>query len=386
MSVTAAPGFVASGIHCGVKRRRPDLALIASADGAPVSAAAVFTTNRFCAAPVQASRARLAASGGKVAAVIVNSGNANAGTGEPGMRNAEAMIAATAAALGCDPAHVLVCSTGLIGKPLPMDAILGGIPRLAKERSADGGEKAAKGILTTDSKPKQAVIEGAGFTVGGMAKGCGMLSPNMATMLAFLTTDADADPETLKDVLAGAVADTFNALSVDGATSTNDTVILLASGKAGRADRAALAAAVRAVCEDLALQMARDAEGMTKVVRVKVSGAASDGEARHAARRIAENQLVKCSWHGGDPYWGRILAEAGAAGVDFQPERSVLSYGGIVVARGGVEADHDQDAARAYMGRDEIEVCLDLGVGSGLGHIVTVDLGPGYIRENSATS
>src|SRR5690348_15553060 len=172
MSVTAAAGFVASGIHCGVKRRRPDLALIASEDGRAMNAAAVFTTTKFCAPPVQASRARITASGGKVSAVLVNSGNANAGTGEAGMKDAEAMISACAAELHVDPAQVLVCSTGLIGKPLPMDLILGGIPRLVKERSAEHGEKAARGILTTDSKPKQAVVKAAGFTVGGMAKGC----------------------------------------------------------------------------------------------------------------------------------------------------------------------------------------------------------------------
>ncbi|MGZ8363312.1 MAG: bifunctional glutamate N-acetyltransferase/amino-acid acetyltransferase ArgJ [Caulobacteraceae bacterium] len=386
MSVTAAPGFVASGLHCGVKRSRPDLALIATEDGKPVNAAAVFTTNKFCAPSVSISRTNIAATHGKVSAVIVNSGNANAGNGPKGFDDANAMIAATAAEIGCPPEQVLICQTGLIGHDLPIRKILHAIPQLAAERSVDGGKMAARGILTTDSKPKRVIVEGDGFVVGGMGKGCGMLSPNMATMLGFLTTDAEASPELLHEVLSEAVADTFNALTVDGATSTNDTVILMASGKAGPVDRAKLAAAVREACQNLCLQMARDAEGATKLVTVTVTGASSIDEARTCARRICNNQLVKCSWHGGDPYWGRILSAAGSAGVEIDVAKAAVSYGGVVVSVGGMDADHDHKAVKAHMKQADIDVAIDLGVGEASARMFTVDLGPEYIRENSGTS
>lgn len=384
MSVTAAEGFVAAGAHCGVKRLRPDLALIATDDGKPVACAAVFTTNRFAAASVLTSRARIQANGGHAAVVVVNSGNANAGTGARGRADAETMCDAAARAVGAQPNEALVCSTGVIGRFLPMERILDGIADLAPTLSKAGADEAARAILTTDLKPKQVVVEADGFTLGGMAKGSGMLSPNMATMLCFLTTDAEASPEMLREILADVVRDTFNALSLDGANSTNDTVMLLASGRRGPADRHALAAAVRAACEDLTLQLARDAEGRTKVVRVDVSGAASDAEARLAARAIAENQLVKCSWRGGNPLWGRILAEAGSCGVSFEPERASVAFGGIRVAEAGMETPHDAHAVRTHMGEEEIEVSVDLGLGTGRGRMVTVDLGPEYIAENSS--
>lgn len=384
MSVTAAQGFVAAGAHCGVKRLRPDLALIATDDGRPVPCAAVFTTNRFAAASVQTSRARLAASGGQASVVVVNSGNANAGTGAQGLQDAVTMAEAAARAVGAEAGHGLVCSTGVIGRLLPMDRILTGIETLAPALSVEGADDAARAILTTDLKPKQVIVEADGFTLGGMAKGSGMLAPNMATMLCFLTTDAEASPELLREILAEVVDDTFNALSLDGANSTNDTVMLLASGRRGPAGRPELAAAVRRACEDLTLQMARDAEGRTKVVKVEVTGAASDAEARLAARAIAENQLVKCSWRGESPLWGRILAEAGACGVAFEPARAAVSFGGVCVAEHGVETPHDDHAVRAHMAEEEIEVVIDLGLGSGRGRMVTVDLGPEYIAENSS--
>src|SRR5687767_33334 len=234
MSVTAAQGFVAAGCHAGVKRRRYDMALVATEDRRPVPAAAVFTQNRFVAPPVVASRGRLAANGGRAAAIIVNSGNANAGTGAPGLADAEAMCAAAGEALGVAGGDVLVCSTGIIGTPLPIEKILDATPRLARKLSAEGGADAARGILTTDSRPKEALVRGSTFTLGGMAKGCGMLAPNMATMLAFLTTDADLSQAELQAMLGNAVDRSFNTLNVDGATSTNDTVMLLASGRRGR--------------------------------------------------------------------------------------------------------------------------------------------------------
>ena len=311
------------------------MALIATEDLHPVPCAAVFTQNKFAAPPVELDRATLAANGGKAAAVVVNSGNANAGTGVTGYKNAQLMAAAAGEALQVANSHVLVCSTGIIGTPLPMEAILGATPRLAKKLSVDGDEDAAWGILTTDHKPKQIVIRGSTFTLGGMAKGCGMIAPNMATMLAFLTTDADVPQALMHKVLRNASDATFNTLNVDGATSTNDTAMLLASGKRGRADPDEFANAVLAACESLTMQMARDAEGMTRIARLTVTGAANDNEAKIAAKTIVENNLVKCSWYGGDPYWGRLMAAAGSAGVALDVGKSRVAYGGIVVAKAG---------------------------------------------------
>ncbi|MDQ3140357.1 MAG: bifunctional glutamate N-acetyltransferase/amino-acid acetyltransferase ArgJ, partial [Pseudomonadota bacterium] len=359
---------------------------VASADGRPVTAAAVFTQNKFVAPPVVASRTRLAANGGRAAAIVINSGNANAGTGAPGMADAEAMCAATAAAIGCDTGDVLVCSTGIIGTPLPIDKILAATPKLAKKRSVDGARQAAMGILTTDSVPKEAVVYGSNFTVGGMAKGCGMLAPNMATMLAFLTTDADIGQTEMQAVLKQAVDRSFNTLNVDGATSTNDTVILLSSAKRGKPDAQEFADAVHKVCEALTLLMARDAEGMTRLVRLRVTGAASDGEARAAAKAISENNLVKCSWHGGDPYWGRLLAAAGSAGVAFDPDLATVAYGGVKVSRACAALAHDEAAVAAHMEHDEIDIEVAFNLGAGAAQVIGVDLGPGYIRENSRTS
>jgi len=386
MSVTAAEGFVAAGCHAGVKRRRFDMALLATADGKPATAAAVFTQNKFFAPPVAASRERLAANGGRAAAVIVNSGNANAGTGAAGRADSEAMCEAAAQALGLDSADVLVCSTGIIGTPLPMDRILAATPKLARKLSVDGAHDAARGILTTDHVAKEALVRGSTFTLGGMAKGCGMIAPNMATMLAFLTTDADVPGDDLQRILRDAADRTFNTLNVDGATSTNDTVFLLASGRRGRPDLGEFGDAVHRACEDLTFQMARDAEGMTRMVALRVTGAESDTEARIAAKNIAENNLVKCSWYGGDPYWGRLLAAAGSSGIAFEAERTEVSYGGIVVSRAGTNAEHDHEAVRAHMKNERIEIEVALGLGSGSAQVIGIDLGPGYIKENAKTS
>ncbi len=386
MSITAAEGFVAAGLHAGIKPNLRDMALVATEDRRPVPTAAVFTTNKFRAPPVDACIERLRMSSGMASGVVVNSGNANAGTGAKGRADAEAMCDAAAGALGCDSNDMLVCSTGLIGYRLPMRRILGTIPALRKSLSRNGGRDAAKGILTTDTRPKEAVVSGEGFTVGGMAKGCGMLAPNMATMLAFLTTDADLSPAELQPILARATDATFNCLITDGATSTNDTVMLFASGRRTRPDLEAFEDAVRQCCEELMLQMARDAEGMTKLVVVRVSGAASDAEARKVARSIGNNQLIKCSWYGADAYWGRLLAEAGSCGAEFETPTSAVSYGGIKVAEAGVEFAHDSDAVKSHMRGHEIDIQVELGLGSGSGRAVSVDLGPGYIKENAQTS
>jgi glutamate N-acetyltransferase / amino-acid N-acetyltransferase len=386
MSVTAAEGFCAAGCHAGIKRRKFDMALLATEDRRPVPCVAVFTQNKFAAPPVELGRATLQANGGRASAVLINSGNANAGTGKPGYKDAQLMAAATGEALHVANSDVLVCSTGIIGTPLPMEPILAATPRLAKKLSVDGARDAARGILTTDHQPKEVVIRGSNFTLGGMAKGCGMIAPNMATMLAFLTTDADVSRVTMQKALKAASDATFNTLNVDGATSTNDTAMLLASGKRGKADPDEFANAVLAACQDLTMQMARDAEGMTRIAHLTVTGAHTNDEARIAAKNIVENNLVKCSWYGGDPYWGRLMAAAGSAGVDMNVAKSRVAYGGITVARAGVGIEHDGDALVEHMLGDEVEIEVHLGAGHGAARMIGIDLGPGYIKENSKTS
>ena len=385
MSVTAPDGFVAAGLHCGVKDTgAPDLALVATADRKPVPAAAVFTSNLATAAPVQVSRRHLEASGGQAVAVVLNSGNANAATGEAGRSDAERMCELVAQHLGCAPEHVLVCSTGLIGIPLPMPAIESGIPGLVAALSPDGGVDAAEAIRTTDTVRKEVVVRDTAVTVGGMAKGAAMLAPNMATMLAVLTTDGGAEPGDLRTDLQRSVRETFNTLSVDGCTSTNDTVIVLASGRAGSASD--LTHSLTQACDSLARQMAADAEGATKTVRVLVTGARSDDEARQAARKVAESQLVKCSLYGVDPYWGRIVSELGSAGVAFDPDLVQVTYGDVVVCAKGVAADHDADAVLAHLQARDVDIVCDLGLGQGTGSILTNDLTHAYIDENMRTS
>ncbi len=390
MSVTAAQGFSANGVACGIKESGDlDLSLVATSDGAPVAAAAVFTQNKMTAAPVVTTNAHLTLTEGWASAVVLNSGCANAATGARGLDDAEQMTELVAAHLGCSAREVLVCSTGLIGHRLPMDAIAAGVGPLAEGRRADpsGAIAAAEAILTTDTHRKEAVARGADFVVGAMAKGAAMLAPNMATMLAVLTTDAALDPATLTAVLRAGVANSFNVMSTDSATSTNDTVILLASGAAGPPeDRDGFAAAVAEVCLDLATQMVGDAEGHTKVVRVRVTGALSDDEAAAGARKVAQSQLVKCSWYGKDPYWGRVASELGSAGIAFDPQQLTIRYGDLVVAEGGVAVEVDEAALSAYMDQPWIEVTAHLGLADGRAHILTNDLTHAYIDENMGTS
>jgi glutamate N-acetyltransferase/amino-acid N-acetyltransferase len=359
----------------------------------------VFTTNLVAAAPVQLSRRHLAAEA-RAAAVVLNSGNANAATGEPGLLVAEGTAALAAEALGCDRNRILVCSTGLIGIPMAIGPFTTGVPAAAAALAAtpEAGRSAAEAIMTTDTVAKEAVstfeVGGAAITVGGMAKGAAMLSPAMATMLAVITTDAAVEPRALRLALTRAVDASFNLMTTDGSRSTNDTVLVLAGGAAGNApitagtaDAHGLADALTAVCASLSDQMAADAEGATKFVRLTVKGARSNAEARRAARAVAQSQLVKCSLFGGDPYWGRILSELGASGSFLDPDLVDISYNGITVCVGGVAAaGFDGEALAKSMQQKEIEVVADLRLGNGEATVTTVDLTPGYIDENMRTS
>ena len=389
MSITTPEGFVAAGLAAGIKASGAlDLALVATADGRPVPTAATFTSNLACAAPVQVSRAHMGTNGGRAAGVLVSSGNANAATGDRGRADAAAMCHLAAEGLGVRVDEVIVCSTGLIGIPLPMDPIEAGIPRLVAARAGGdaAGADAALGILTTDSGRKEVLVAHPTFSVAGMAKGAGMLAPNMATMLAFLTTDAAVEPGPLADLLRAAVADSFNSMSVDGCTSTNDTVVLMASGKAGPCDPNVVATAVTEACADLATQMAADAEGASRIFQVQVVGARSDGEAHRAARKVADSLLVKCSINGADPYWGRVASELGSAGVDFDMDRLSIAYGGTTVCRGGVEVPYDRGAVADHMAGSLVSIECGLGLADGNGVVMGVELGYGYIDENRTTS
>ncbi len=389
MSITTPAGFVAAGLAAGIKVSGAlDLALVATDDGVAVPTAATFTSNRAAAAPVQVSREHLAASGGLAAAVVVSSGNANAATGDRGRADARRMCELTADGLGVPARQVLVCSTGLIGIPLPEQPITDGVPALVAARSGSprSAEDAAAAILTTDSGPKEVFLGGSAFSVAGMAKGAGMLAPDMATMLAFLTTDAAVEPAALADLLRIAVRDSFNSMTVDGCTSTNDTVVLMASGRAGPADPNVVVDVVTEACSGLAEQMAADAEGASTIVHIRVTGARSDAEAHRAARKVADSLLVKCSLNGRDPYWGRVASDLGSAGVDFDMDRLAIAYGGVTVCRHGVAADHDAGEVARHLAGPMVDIHCDLGLGDGDAVVMGVDLGHGYIDENRTTS
>ena len=389
MSITTPKGFVASGLASGIKASGAlDLVLLATDDGAAVPSAATFTTNLAAAPPVRVSRHHIAETGGRASGVVVSSGNANAATGARGRADAEAMCSLVAGALDVPDQQILVCSTGLIGIPLPMEPIERGIPALVAARSGayEQAVDAATGILTTDSGRKEELVEHPTFTVAGMAKGAGMLAPNMATMLAFLTTDAAIEPGPLADLLRIAVRDSFNSMTVDGCTSTNDTVILMASGRAGTADPNVVVEAVTEVCAGLAGQMVADAEGASKIVHVRVTGARSDGEAHQGARKVADSLLVKCSLNGEDAYWGRVASDLGSAGIEFDMDKLTIAYGGVTVCRDGIAADHDEGAVAEHMAGSMIDIHCQLGLADGNGVVMGVDLGYGYIDENRTTS
>lgn len=381
MTVTAARGFLASAVTAGItERARLDLTIVLAQDG-PVPAAGVFTRNAAAAAPVVLSRARV--SRGSARAVILNSGCANAGTGPAGMADAELITRNAADLLDADRDTVLMCSTGPIGPRLPADRIIRSLPRLLTEASADGGELAAQAILTTDSRPKMAVVEGDGFVVGGMAKGAGMLRPDLATMLCLLTTDAACHPATLGRLLSEAVQPTFNSLNVDGCESTNDSVLLLASGHGAQPADDDLGSAVESACRQLARDIATDAEGASRVVTLRISGASDDVTARLYGRNVADSGLVRASFYGGDPNWGRILAALGTSQVD--PAAVSIAYEGFAVAEAGTGLPFDdQELSKLLIGDFVVDIVV--GAGRGKAEIVTTDLTPDYVRFNGERS
>ncbi len=389
MTVLAARGFVACGVAAGIKSAGElDLALVATDDSRPVPVGATFTSNLLAAAPVQACRAHLLRGDGLSAGVVLNSGCANAATGDEGRKAADLTCELAARALDVRPEHILVCSTGTIGTRLDIEIIEAALPSLVEQRgsSSEHAKAAARAILTTDTRTKEVLVEAEGFVVGGMAKGAAMLSPNMATMLAVLTTDASSSHPDLQTALGQAVSGSFNEMTVDGCTSTNDTVIVMASGHGGKASTAALTEALAAACDDLAAQMVADAEGGTKVVRVHVCGAVDDDSARRAARRVAESQLVKSSWYGEDANWGRVVSELGSAGTPFDPYRVSVAYGAVTVCRGGVAADHDEQVLRKTLASTHYEITCDLGLGAASASILSADLTPAYVELNMGRS
>jgi glutamate N-acetyltransferase/amino-acid N-acetyltransferase len=382
-------GFRSSGIHCGVKRERPDLALLVS--DVPASAAGVFTTNKVQAAPVRYTRRAVAA--GRAQAIVVNSGNANACTGEAGLEDAAEMARLTGGALGLDAALVLVASTGVIGVPLPMEALRRGIPRAAAALEPDG-TAAAEAIRTTDKFPKTAAVRleigGVEVTIGGMAKGAGMIHPNLATTLCFLTTDAALPPAVLRGALQRAVAESFNSITVDGDTSTNDTVLLLANGRAGGTPItngeafSRFTAGLTLVASELAKMVVSDGEGATKLVEIRVDGALSDAEAHQAAMTVANSLLVKTALHGGEPNWGRILAALGRSGVEMAEETTDVFFGDLAIVRGGLGVPGVWDAAAAALEGKEVTIGIRLGVGTGAARAWTSDLSEEYVRINGS--
>ncbi len=387
--ITAPTGFEAAGVACGIKTSGLDLALVVSS---PARAAGIFTTNLAVAAPVLVTREHLERAGGTARAVVINSGCANACTGEQGLADARAMAADTAGYVGCPPEQVLVSSTGVIGVPLESHKIRQGIRIAYEALSAEGRAAAAEAIMTTDPWPKDAAVRAEGsagtFHVGGMAKGAGMIEPNLATMLGFLTTDAVIAPARLRRAL-GEVADTtFNAITVDGESSTNDMVLVLANGRAETTiddtSYPIFVDALHAVCHQLALAIVKGGEGASKLVSIRVVGAHTSDEAKRAARAIANSPLVKTAVHGEDPNWGRIVAVAGRAGVRFELSRAQVRIGNVELFRDEqIFADREPAAAK-HMRTGEVTLEIDLGTGGpGTGTVWTCDFSAEYVHINA---
>lgn len=383
--VTVPQGFRAASVKAGIKPSgKTDLALVVN-DGPEFSAAGVFTRNRVVAAPVKVSREALA--DGQLRAVLYNAGNANACNGALGLRDAQQMQTELAQLLNFDPNHVAVCSTGLIGEPMPMDNVSAGIDKLPDVLgdTPDHGEGAARAIMTTDTTVKQTLVNGDGWSLGGMGKGVGMMAPSLATMLVCLTTDLSATPEQLAIALQKATALTFDTLDVDGSTSTNDTVVLMANGASGEtATQEALNDAVLAACADLADQLQADAEGVTKRVKITVEGTTNDAQALNAARTLGRDNLFKCAMFGSDPNWGRVLAAVGMADADMDPDNISVYFNNHAVCKAttGTPAAREVDLTGA-----DIDVRVDLGTGGpGSAFVRTTDLSHDYVEINSAYS
>jgi len=388
--VTAPAGFRSAALHCGIKAApgRLDLAVIAA--DAPASAAALFTTNLAQAAPVLVSRQHIQGTSGMARAIVVNSGCANACTGTAGMNDAKTMAAETAAGIGCRPEEVLVASTGVIGVALPIDKVVTGIRTATAGLARGKGGETAKAIMTTDPFPKEHAVtvqtaKGT-FTIGGTAKGSGMIEPNMATMLGFLTTDADVSPALLQKALRESAIDTFNAITVDGECSTNDTLFALASGASGvRIDEATYPALLQGMLEvsrELAIGIVRGGEGATKLIAVTVRDARTRDDARQVARTIANSPLVKTAVHGADPNWGRIVAAAGRAGVTFDVGRATVHVGGILLFENGLPHDEAAPQAAEYLKGDTIDIEVSLGGGQQSATIWGCDLSAEYVKIN----
>jgi glutamate N-acetyltransferase/amino-acid N-acetyltransferase len=390
--VTAAGGFRAAAVFVGIKaanKSRDDMALVASE--VPAVGAGVFTTNRVKAAPVRVSRAHLRSP--HSCAVLLNSGNANACTGPCGIAAAKALAARLAEVLHCGVRRVMVCSTGRIGVPLPLEKMADKLPELAARLSTSGGAAAAKAIMTSDTYAKEYAVEvklpGGSFRVGGMAKGAGMIDPNMATMLCVVTTDAKLSKGTLQNALHHAVERSFNRITIDGDMSTNDTVLALANGASGGAsikngspEHALFTEALKEVCTRLAFMIVRDGEGVSKFVTVQVRGASSLQAARKVAEAVANSTLVKCAWAGNDPNWGRILDAAGYCGVQIREELVDIYYDGVAAVRGGTAAPTPKDKLVKAVSGDKFTVTIDLHQGKAFYTVYTTDLTEKYVELN----
>jgi glutamate N-acetyltransferase/amino-acid N-acetyltransferase len=380
--VTAAQGFRASGVKAGIKASgNHDVALVIN-DGPNKNAAAVFTRNRFQAAPVQWSMQ--AVKDGRLDAVVLNSGGANACTGPQGFIDTHRTAEYVAEALGVSAGDVAVCSTGLIGELLPMDALLGGVDTATQALSTDGGANAALAIMTTDTHSKTAVVSGEGFVVGGMAKGAGMLAPGLATMLVVITTDAVLDQAVLETATRSAVSTTFERIDSDGCMSTNDTVIVMSSGASGTSvSLEDFEVVLNQVCTDLARQLIGDAEGASKDIRIDVINAVSSDDAVDVARAVSRSNLLKCAIHGEDPNWGRVLSAAGTTQAVFEPDKVSVAINGVWVCR---NAAPDADRHLVSMKEREVVITIDLGAGADEATLWTNDLTSDYVHENSAYS
>ena len=385
LGVTTPKGFRAAGVPCGLKKTGAlDLALVASDHDC--ACAGVFTTNRVKAAPVLYDQETLAKNHNAIRAVVINSGCANACTGDPGLTDTRATAEATAHALGCRADQVLVLSTGVIGQRLPMDKILAGVTDAAQKLSSDGGADAAHAIMTTDTRPKVSALRSMPYAIGGMCKGAGMIHPNMATMLAVITTDAKIAPELLDRALRVAVNASFNRISVDGDMSTNDTLLVLANGASGyvvaEKELDEFTDVLTQVATDLAKQLVRDGEGATKFVEIVVSGARDETDAARVAKAIANSPLTKTALYGGDANWGRVICAAGYSGVDVDPDRMKLWFGEVNVFANGTPTNYDEaDSTRALAGAG-VFIRLDLGQGDARTTVWTCDLSHDYVTIN----